>query len=202
MACPCGQKMRVPAAPVDEPVLEAEIVSVISGIQQPANSFQQPAASFQQPAASFQQPVSPYQSPAAKASQGFGATSGAGLNDVKSGQRILILGMCIYLCSLPVLLAANVFLDHTAGKPTVTPAFGVLMVLALLGLLSAASCASFGIFRMGSVLFPGSTRYIYAVGVLVPAPLIGLLVMFVANGRATGYLKAQGVEVGFFGARG
>lgn len=40
------------------------------------------------------------------------------------------------------------------------------------------------------------------VGVLVPAPLIGLLVMFVANGKATGYLKAYGVEVGFFGARG
>ncbi len=124
------------------------------------------------------------------------------MDDVKSGQRLLILGMSIYLCSLPLLLAANVFLDHTAGKPGVTPAFGVLMVLALSGLLSAAACASFGIFRMGAVLFPGSTRYVYAVGVLLPAPLIGLLVMFVANGRATGYLKAQGVEVGFFGARG
>lgn len=125
-----------------------------------------------------------------------------GENAKRVGQRLLILGMSIYLCSLPLLLAANVFLDHTAGKPGVTPAFGVLMVLALLGLLSAAACASFGIFRMGGVLFPGSTRYVYAVGVLLPAPLIGLLVMFVANGRATGYLKAQGVEVGFFGARG
>ena len=193
MACPCGQQIRVPAAPADEQIFEAEVVSEVSSFHsQP--SFQQPA--------SFQQPVSPYQSPAAKASRGSGATSGGVVDDVKSGQRLLILGMSIYLCSLPLLLAANVFLDHTAGKPGVTPAFGVLMVLALLGLLSAAACASFGIFRMGAVLFPGSTRYVYAVGVLLPAPLIGLLVMFVANGRATGYLKAQGVEVGFFGARG
>ena len=53
---------------------------------------------------------------------------------------------------------------------------------------------------MGSVLFPGSTRYIYAIGVLLPVPLIGLLVMFVANSKATGYLKANGVRVGFLGA--
>lgn len=118
---------------------------------------------------------------------------------MKGGQRILTLGVIICLCSLPVLISANVFLDHTSGKPNVTPVFGVLMVLAL---LPVAACASLGIFRIGWVFFPGSTRFIYAVGVLMPVPLSGLLVMFVANARATGYLKARGVEVGFFDARG
>ena len=55
---------------------------------------------------------------------------------------------------------------------------------------------------MERVLFPGSTRFVYAVGVLVPAPLVGLLVMYVANSQATGYLKANGVKVGLFGASG
>jgi hypothetical protein len=103
---------------------------------------------------------------------------------------------------MPVLAVARVFLDNTSGKPDVTAAFGLVLGIGLLGLLVAAGCASVGIFRMGRVLFAGSTRYVYAIGVLMPVPLIGLLVMFVANAQASGYLKSRGVEVGFFGARG
>ena len=51
------------------------------------------------------------------------------------------------------------------------------------------------------MLFPGSTRYLYAIGVLIPAPLIGLIVMLVANSNATGYLKAHGYKMGFLGAK-
>ena len=32
-SCPCGQKIKVPAEPVDEPVLAAEIVSETSTFQ-------------------------------------------------------------------------------------------------------------------------------------------------------------------------
>ncbi len=101
-----------------------------------------------------------------------------------------------------MLVLANAFLGGTPEKPVVTAAFGLVLGLGLLGMFAAACCASFGIFRMGRVLFPGSTRFVYAVGVLVPAPLVGLLVMFVANSKATGYLETNGVKVGFFGASG
>ena len=102
---------------------------------------------------------------------------------------------------MPILVAANAFLDGTAENPVVTPMFGVVLCLGLFCVFAAAICACVGIFRMGKVLFPGSTRYLYAIGVLIPAPLIGLIVMFVANSNATGYLKARGCKIGFFGAK-
>jgi len=120
---------------------------------------------------------------------------------VIGGQRILILGICVYLCALPVLVAANVCLDGTSDKPTFAPAFGVVMAVGLPGILSAVVYASFGAFHRDRVLSHGSTRYVDAVGVLVPAPLIGVVVMVVANSKVTGYLKACEVEVGFLSAR-
>jgi hypothetical protein len=117
------------------------------------------------------------------------------------GQKLLIFSILIYLLSMPVLVAANAFLEGTPEEPVVTPMFAVVLVVGLLGVLAAAICACVGILRMGSVLFPGSTRFIYAIGVLIPAPLVGLIVMLVANSNATGYLKARGFKVGFFGAK-
>ena len=123
------------------------------------------------------------------------------IGTVISGQKQLIFSILGYLCSMPILVAANAFLGGTPENPTVTPMFSIVLAVGLLGLLAAAICASMGIFRMGDVLYPGSTRYIYAIGVLIPAPLIGLIVMFVANSKATGYLKAHGIKVGFLGAK-
>ncbi len=120
---------------------------------------------------------------------------------VISGQKRLIYAVLGYLCCVPLLVGANAFLGGTAEHPVVTPAFGVVLGAGLLGILTAAICACTGIFRMGSVLFPGSTRYLYAIGVLIPVPLVGLIVMLVANSNATGYLKARGITVGFFGAK-
>lgn len=55
---PCGRKMRAPAARVDEPVFEAEIVPELSEAQQPFNAFEQPSPSPQQPVTSAaSQPV-------------------------------------------------------------------------------------------------------------------------------------------------
>jgi hypothetical protein len=120
---------------------------------------------------------------------------------VVSGQKQLIYSILGYLCCLPLLVAANAFLEGTPEDPVVTPMFGIFLGAGLLGILASAICASIGIFRMGGVLFPGSTRFIYALGVLIPAPLIGLIVMFVANSNATRFLKARGVKVGFFCAK-
>jgi len=123
------------------------------------------------------------------------------LVQVVSGQRLLVYSILSYLCSMPILVVSNAFLGGTPEVPVVTPMFGLVLAVGLLGLLAAAICACVGIFRMGGVLYSGSTRFLYAIGVLIPAPLIGLLVMLVANSAATGYLKARGIKVGFFGAK-
>jgi hypothetical protein len=128
-------------------------------------------------------------------------TAQADVRQVVSGQKLLINSILGYIGSLPILAASNAFLGGTPEQPMVTPMFGFVLAVGLLGLLAAAVFACLGIFRMGAVLYPGSTRYIYAIGVLLPAPLIGLLVMFVANANAIGYLKARGIKVGFFGAK-
>jgi len=106
-----------------------------------------------------------------------------------------------YFCAMPVLVSSNAFLAGTPDAPVTTLAFGLVLAIGMLLIIAASCGACFGILRMGRVLFPGSTQVIYAAGVLIPAPLIGLLVMFVANSKATGYLTGKGVKVGFFGAK-
>ena len=122
------------------------------------------------------------------------------LEQVVSGQKLVIYAIMGYLCSILVLVSSNAFLGGTPKAPVVTPLFGVVLAIGGLGLLASAIGACVGVFRMGGVLYPGSTRYVYAAGVLTPAPLIGLLVMFVASSAATKYLRARGIKVGFFGA--
>ena len=117
------------------------------------------------------------------------------------GQKLLIFSIVIYLFAVPPIVGSNAFLEGTPENPVLTPMFGILLGIGLLFALAAAICACVGIFRMGAVLFPGSTRYLYAIGVLIPAPLIGLIVMLVANSNATGYLKAHGYKIGFLGAK-
>lgn len=125
----------------------------------------------------------------------------ADLATVISGQKMLIYAIMGYLCMTPLLVASNVFLEGTPEQPVTTPMFALALIGSMFGLLVAAITASVGVFRMGRVLFPGTTRYVYAAGVLTPAPLIGLLVMLVANSQATRYMKERGIRVGFFGAK-
>ena len=120
--------------------------------------------------------------------------------DVITGQKLLIYGMIGYLCAMPILIGANAFLGGTTEKPEVNALFFVVLLLGLLVMLAAAIVGALAILRLGVVLFPES-RYVYAIGAILPAPLIGLIVMFVANSRATKYLKERGVKVGFFGAK-
>lgn len=138
----------------------------------------------------------PYRSPGHQAKGVSNAT-----NDVVVGQKLLIYSVIAYLCALPILVGANSFLEGTSENPVVTPMFGVVLCLGLLCILAAGVCACIAILRMGKTLFPGSTRYVYAIGVLIPAPLIGLIVMVVANSNASGYLKSRGYRIGFFGAK-
>ncbi|MFN7874762.1 MAG: hypothetical protein ACK5PB_05555 [Pirellula sp.] len=144
--------------------------------------------------------TNPYQAPGVDL--GVSNQSGqAEIRTVISGQKQLIFSILGYLCCIPILASANAFLGGTPEKPIVTPMFGVVLAVGLLSALSTAIFACVGIFRMGRILYPGTTRYLYAIGVLIPAPLIGLIVMFAANSKATNFLKAHGIKVGFFGAK-
>ncbi len=145
--------------------------------------------------------TNPYQAPADPTPLARQPNSQAEIKTVISGQKLLIYSILGYLCSMPIIVGANFFLEGTAENPIVTPLYSFVLVLGMLVIFAAAVCACIGIYRMGGVLYPGTTRYIYAIGVLIPAPLIGLIVMFVANAKATGYLRAHGIEVGFLGAK-
>ncbi|PHS03243.1 MAG: hypothetical protein COA78_18720 [Blastopirellula sp.] len=141
----------------------------------------------------------PYQSP--NTGSPAPVSGDAETSIVISGQKLLNYSILGYLCSMPLLVAANAFLEGTPENPVVTPMFGIVLAAGMLGMFAAGICAAIGIFRMGRILFPGSTRFLYAIGVLIPAPLIGLIVMFVANSNASGYLKARGYKIGLFGAK-
>ncbi len=120
---------------------------------------------------------------------------------VISGQKRLLYSILSYFFAAPLLISATAFLDETDGKLVPTPPFLALVALAFLVVLASVFGASTGIFRMGRVLYPGLSRYLYAIGVWIPVPLIGLLVMFAANSSATGFLRAHGIKVGFMGAK-
>lgn len=179
--CPCGQKLRAPN-------LQAAAAPATFGTEFPSSP------------PPTQPPLNPFQSPAHGPSH-FGGSPPNELSTVISGQRILSYAVVGYLCSLPLLALANIFLEGTNEKPVVTPTFFFVLGLGVCGMFAAGCFASYGIFRMGRVLFPGSTRILYSIGVLLPAPLVGLMVMFVANSKATEYLKSKGIAVGFFGAK-
>ena len=135
----------------------------------------------------------PSQSPAPSAASAKKPRKKAGMMDVITGQKLLIYSIIAYICALPFFAVSNLF---QAG----TTLFAVILAMGFLIFLASVITAAFSILRMGAVLFPAS-RYVYAIGVLLPLPLIGLAVMFTANARANTYLKERGVTVGFFGAK-
>lgn len=125
----------------------------------------------------------------------------AATESVFFGQKLLMYSILIYLVAVAVIVSANLFLGGTPERPVVTVPFTLVLTLGILGLVAAAFGTCVGIFWMGGVLFPGSTRYIYAIGVLPTAPIIGLVVMFVASSSASTYLRARGYQIGFLGAK-
>ena len=105
-----------------------------------------------------------------------------GMMDVITGQKLVIYSIIAYPCGLLPLMFANAFLGGTTEEPVVTPLFLIVLLLGLLVLLASAITAAIGILRMGVVLFPDS-RFLYAIGVLLPVPLIGLVLMITTNVR-------------------
>ena len=103
------------------------------------------------------------------------------VHEVATAQRRLLLGL---LANIVV----NVLVRVSTG--------GAFVAVALLG-LAAAAYTILWVYRLCTAL--GKTPWLYAIAVFVP--LLGLIALVMRNQQATTYLKANGVKVGFLGAK-
>jgi hypothetical protein len=105
---------------------------------------------------------------------------------VAHAQRRLLLGIL-------AAIIANIAVG-SVNNPS-TPASAVLMVA-----LIALAVVAFDVYwlvRLCRAL--GVFPWVYAVGTLIP--VLGVLVLAIVNGKATAFLKGNGVKVGLLGAR-
>ena len=103
---------------------------------------------------------------------------------VASRQKAIILCILIYL----VALAAQFLLPHE-----LRPMLGI-------GVLAVGVVAAVFTFMLAIKLY--GTGVGVLLGVLTLIPLVGLVVLLIVNGKATGILKENGIAVGLLGARG
>ena len=125
----------------------------------------------------------PYQSPAAE-SQIIGLNSGRreDLRTVAQYQKGIIVCILIYLIAL-------------VGQFAI-PAQLRLMIA--LGVLALGLAGTVFVFLLAIKVY--STGVGVLLGILTLVPCIGLIVLLVVNGKATGILKQNGIKVGLLGA--
>lgn len=104
------------------------------------------------------------------------------MDDVASGQRMLILAILVNIVAL---------VARGAGADWLV--FGPVSVL-------AGVAAVFGLLRMTNGLGATSGMQVVLV-ILVFIPVVSLITLAMVNSRATKALRAAGYEVGFLGAR-
>jgi hypothetical protein len=73
---------------------------------------------------------------------------------------------------------------------------GAVLVVALLA-LAVAAYDIYWLVRLCRAL--GIFPWVYAVGTFIP--VLGLLILAIVNGKATAFLKGNGVKVGLLGAK-
>ncbi len=105
-----------------------------------------------------------------------------GVTEVAEAQKRVLLAVL-------ATMVANGLLRATSG--------GAAGAMALLLDLAVAAFAMYCVYRLCRAL--GVTPWAYVVAMLVP--LVSLVCLFVLNGKATAFLKAHGVRVGFLGAK-
>lgn len=115
------------------------------------------------------------------------STPSDSVRDVAHAQRRVLLGVLANI-------VANVLLRTTAAGDD-----GNAAVLALTGLIVVAAVVfnMYWVYRLCKAL--GMTPWIYVIAMLIP--LIGLLCLVLLNQRATTFLKANGLKVGFLGTK-
>ena len=109
-------------------------------------------------------------------------SSGNTMKEVATGQRLLILAIAVNIVAY--ILSSRV--DQIIG-----------LVVALIALVIAIT----GVIRATTGLgFSTPRKVIYVIGLFIP--IIALIVLAMVSAEATKALRANGHEVGFFGAKG
>ena len=104
------------------------------------------------------------------------------LRGVAGNQKAIILCILVYLCLIPAQFA-------------IPEEFRNFVALALIPL---GLTATVFVFLLATKVYTTATGVI--LGILTLVPCVGLIVLLIINGKATGILKANGIHVGFFGA--
>jgi len=108
----------------------------------------------------------------------------AAIENVRSGQKFLIYSILLYVAYVPISVLDRV------------PA--LFIVSGLAGLVA------FFLSIYGSVNLVSGLGYSISAGILIYflmiIPLANLITLFILNGRATAFLRAEGLHVGFMGS--
>lgn len=106
------------------------------------------------------------------------------LQTIASRQKMIMICILIYIAAIIIQFAL---------PPEVRPMLG-------LGVLAVVVAAAVFIFLLATKLY--GTGLGIVLGILTLIPLIGLIVLLIVNGKATGILKSHGIDVGLLGAKG
>ena len=120
----------------------------------------------------------PYEAP--KAQVGDSLRDDPGIEEVASGQKLVIYAILVYLAIILVRSAAG-------------PIAGVLAIVSLV-------LSLMGILRISNGLGYGTGTKVLLV-ILMFVPLVGLITLLVLNAKATSRLREAGYQVGLLGAR-
>ncbi len=125
----------------------------------------------------------PYQSPSA-APQIVGVKSGSreDLRSVAKYQKGILVCILIYLCAV-----IGQFAIPAELRPIIA-----------LGILAVGLAGTVFVFLLAIKVYSVGVGVL--LGVLTLVPCIGLIVLLIVNGKATGILKQNGIKVGLLGA--
>lgn len=126
----------------------------------------------------------PYQAPQSSATAAVGILSGTrdDLRSVAQSQKGILVCILIYLVAV---------FGQFAFPPEVRPIVGIGVLL--VGLVGAVFVFMLAIKVYGTGLG-------VVLGILSLIPCVGLLVLLIVNGKATGVLQQNGIKVGLLGA--
>jgi len=95
-----------------------------------------------------------------------------------------------------ILLCILIYLAAVAAQFVLPPEVRLLL---LIGVLAVGVVATVFVFLLATKVYSTGAGIVLAILTLVP--LVGLIVLLMINGKATGVLKQHGIQVGLLGAR-
>ncbi len=127
----------------------------------------------------------PYASPQTSLAQNDGSASEADIEKVNKAQKLMLRAFGV---SLVLRLVSGIVAAEGGAV------FAVIMGMAALACLIALLI---GVYRVASGL--GKNGILYVIGMFVP--LLNLIILIMLNNQASNFLRANGLEVGFWGAK-